>query len=169
MGLRLVKPAAWMSRMIGRMLPPIEPLASYGPRACARLAPAGSGVPSRFPCALAAARAALVRSESASRSCSATAARMWMLSLLACGLSAATNSTAGLHEGRHEGEIFGQLIQLCDYKPSLVRAASIDGARAASLFKIRLGGFALPSHISFLPVDIQTSSSNTDISLAEVH
>jgi hypothetical protein len=80
-----------------------------------------------------------------------------------------TNSTAGLHEGRHEGEIFGQLIQLCDYKPSLVRAASIDGARAASLFKIRLGGFALPSHISFLPVDIQTSSSNTDISLAEVH
>jgi hypothetical protein len=52
MGLRLVKPAAWMSRMIGRMLPQIEPLASYGPRACARLAPAGSGVPSRFPCAL---------------------------------------------------------------------------------------------------------------------
>jgi len=48
MGLRLVKPAAWMSRMIGRMLPQIEPLASYGPRACARLAPAGSGVPSRF-------------------------------------------------------------------------------------------------------------------------
>src|SRR6202035_2856953 len=40
-----------------------------------------------------AARAALVRSEMASRSCSATAARMWMVSLLACGLSTATNST----------------------------------------------------------------------------
>jgi hypothetical protein len=52
-----------------------------------------SGVPSRFPRALAAARAALVRSEIASRSCSATAARMWIVSLLACGLSTAMNST----------------------------------------------------------------------------
>jgi hypothetical protein len=34
-----------------------------------------------------------VRSLIASRSCSATAARMWMVSLLACGLSVATNST----------------------------------------------------------------------------
>ena len=39
-------------------------------------APAGSRVPSRVPRALAAANAALVRSEIASRSCSATAARM---------------------------------------------------------------------------------------------
>jgi hypothetical protein len=37
--------------------------------------------------ALAAARAALPRSEMASRSFSATASRMWMISLLACGLS----------------------------------------------------------------------------------
>ena len=44
------------------------------------------GVPSRFPRALAAARAALVRSEIASRSCSAAAARMWMVSLLAVGI-----------------------------------------------------------------------------------
>ena len=42
---------------------------------------------------LAAARVTLVRSEIASRPCSATAARMWMVSLLACGLSTATNST----------------------------------------------------------------------------
>ena len=33
------------------------------------------------------------RYEIASRSCSATAAKMWMVSLLACGLSTATNST----------------------------------------------------------------------------
>jgi hypothetical protein len=51
------------------------------------------GVPNRVPRALVAARAALVRSEIASRSRSATAARMWMVSLLACGLSTATNST----------------------------------------------------------------------------
>jgi hypothetical protein len=44
------------------------------------------GVPSRFPRALAAARVALVRSEIASRSCSAAAARMWMVSLLAVGI-----------------------------------------------------------------------------------
>jgi hypothetical protein len=56
-------------------------------------APAGSGVPSFVPRALAAARAALVRSEMASRSCSATAARIWIVSLLAWGLSTATNST----------------------------------------------------------------------------
>jgi hypothetical protein len=47
-------------------------------------AAAGSGVPSRVPRALAAARAALVRSEIASRSCSATAARMCSVSLFAC-------------------------------------------------------------------------------------
>ena len=43
--------------------------------------------------ALAAARAALVRSLIAPRSCSATAARIWTVSLLAWGLSAAMNST----------------------------------------------------------------------------
>jgi hypothetical protein len=43
------------------------------------------GVPNRIPRALAAARAALVRSEMASRSCSATAARMWIVSLFWTG------------------------------------------------------------------------------------
>ena len=62
-------------------------------------APAGSGgVPKRFPRALAAARAALVRSEIGSRSCSATAARMWMVSLLAWGLSTAGNSAPDSHQ-----------------------------------------------------------------------
>jgi hypothetical protein len=48
---------------------------------------------SGFPRALAAARAALVRSEIASRPCSATAARMWMVSLLACGLITSLRSS----------------------------------------------------------------------------
>jgi hypothetical protein len=38
-------------------------------------------------------RTRTARSEIASRLCSATAARMWMVSLFACGLSTATNST----------------------------------------------------------------------------
>jgi hypothetical protein len=42
---------------------------------------------------------------------------------------------------------------------TLPRAAS-EASRTQ--VEIRLGGFALPSRISFLPVDIQTSSSNTD-------
>jgi hypothetical protein len=40
-----------------------------------------------------AASPSLVRCEIISRSCSATAARMWIVSLVACGLSTATNST----------------------------------------------------------------------------
>ena len=47
---------------------------------------ASCGLPSFVPRALAAFSAALVRSDIASRSCSATAARMWMVSLLAYGL-----------------------------------------------------------------------------------
>jgi hypothetical protein len=49
--------------------------------------------PSRTPRALAACSAALVRAEIISRSCSATAARMWSVRRVACGLSQATNST----------------------------------------------------------------------------
>src|SRR5262245_57682007 len=56
-------------------------------------AAARRGPPSLTPRRLAAARAALVRSLIAPRSCSATAARMWTVSLLAWGLSAAMNST----------------------------------------------------------------------------
>jgi hypothetical protein len=36
---------------------------------------------------------------------------------------------AGFHQGRHEGEISGQPIQLGDCKPSLVLAAGLDGTR----------------------------------------
>src|ERR1700730_12536517 len=43
------------------------------------------GPPSFFPRSLAAASAAFVRELINSRSCSATAARMWMVSLFACG------------------------------------------------------------------------------------
>src|SRR5262249_30578730 len=50
-------------------------------------------LPGRVPRALVARRTALVRSEIISRSCSATAAKMCTVSLLACGLSTATNST----------------------------------------------------------------------------
>jgi hypothetical protein len=69
------------------------------------------GADSRFPRALAAARASLVRSEIASRTCSATAARMWMVSLLACGLSTATNSTP-TPRGSLRGEISGESNKL---------------------------------------------------------
>ena len=51
------------------------------------------GLPSLTPRALAAASAAIVRCEIISRSCSATAARMWIVSRVACGLSQATKST----------------------------------------------------------------------------
>ena len=51
------------------------------------------GLPRRVPRALAAFKAALVRSEIISRSCCATAARICTVSLFACGLSTATNST----------------------------------------------------------------------------
>src|SRR5262249_41925788 len=57
------------------------------PRASAR-----RGLPRRLPRALAACSASLVRWEIISRSCCATAARMWIVSLLG-GLSTATNAT----------------------------------------------------------------------------
>jgi hypothetical protein len=58
---------------IGRKLRCLSPMGRTHAFRCARRV---RGVPSRFPRALAAARAALVRSEISSRSCSATAARM---------------------------------------------------------------------------------------------
>ena len=51
------------------------------------------GLPRRLPRALAAFRAADVRALMISRSCWATAAKMWTVNLFACGLSTATNST----------------------------------------------------------------------------
>jgi hypothetical protein len=51
------------------------------------------GLPRRLPRALAAFRAADVLALMISRSCWATAARIWMVNLLAWGLSTATNST----------------------------------------------------------------------------
>jgi len=53
----------------------------------------GFGLPSRVPRALAAASAALTRALIWSRSCSAKAANKCSRSLVACGLSTATNST----------------------------------------------------------------------------
>ena len=82
--LQLARPALWISHMIGKTFPANLILSSCRALPMRLTAPAGSrGPPNRFPRALAAARAALVRSESASRSCSATAARIWMVSLLA--------------------------------------------------------------------------------------
>jgi hypothetical protein len=69
MAFRLVWPAAWMSRMVGRTSDALP--AACGPTRMRSTAPAESGLPSRLPRALAAARAALVRSVIASRSCSA--------------------------------------------------------------------------------------------------
>ena len=85
----LLTPLAWISLMMGRTL------AANALRALmeALRATARRGPPSLTPRRLAAARAALVRSLIAPRSCSATAARMWTVSLLPCGLSAAMNST----------------------------------------------------------------------------
>jgi hypothetical protein len=54
------------------------------------------GFPRRLPRALAACKGAEVRALIISRSCRATAAKMWMVSLLACGLSTAMNSTPAL-------------------------------------------------------------------------
>src|SRR5450755_3464985 len=58
--------------------------------ALAITAAAARGLPSRVPRAFAAAKAALVRCEIILRS----AARMWMVSRLAVGISTATNSTS---------------------------------------------------------------------------
>src|SRR6516162_11210439 len=90
---RLLTPLAWISLMMGRTLAANASASSLRAAIERRRASSNRGPPSFLPRPLAAARAALVRSEIASRSCSATAARMWMVSLLACGLSVATNST----------------------------------------------------------------------------
>jgi hypothetical protein len=71
---RLLSPLAWISLMMGRTLAANASAASLRALMEARQAAARRGPPSFFPRALAAARAALVRSLIASRSCSATAA-----------------------------------------------------------------------------------------------
>ena len=67
---------------------------SFLAAAACRRASESFGLPSRLPRALAAFRAADVRELMISRSCWATAARIWMVNLLACGLSTATNQRA---------------------------------------------------------------------------
>src|SRR5215471_16237132 len=96
-------------------------------------AAARRGPPSLTPRRLAAARAALVRSLIAPRSCSATAARMWTVSLLACGLSAAMNSTL-LSMSGNERQIAGQAVELGDDELALVLPAGRQG-----LFKLGAG------------------------------
>jgi hypothetical protein len=99
-----------------------------------------TAAPSLTPRRLAAAKAALVRSLIAARSCSATAARMWTVSLLACGLSAAMNSTllsisvamkarfdVAVHQRGDEGEVAGEAVELGDDELSLVLAAGGQG------------------------------------------
>ena len=97
-------------------------------------AEARRGPPSLTPRRLAAASAALVRSLIAARSCSATAARMWTVSLLACGLSAAMNSIA-VHQGGDEGEVAGEAVELGDDELGLVLPAG--GERLLELGAIR--------------------------------
>jgi hypothetical protein len=93
MALRLAAPAFSISRMIGSTLA-ANRLAFAFSAAVPRFAASSSlGLPRRVPRALAAFKAALVRSEIISRSCCATAARICTVSLFACGLSTATNST----------------------------------------------------------------------------
>src|SRR5262249_15438575 len=65
----------------------------------------------------------LVRSLIVARSCSATAARMWTVSLLACGLSAAMNSTLLVHQGGDEGEVAGQAVEFGNDQLGLVLPA----------------------------------------------
>jgi hypothetical protein len=68
--------------------------------------------PRDFPRAFAAANAALVRSDMAWASCSATAARIWIVSRFAVGKSTAWKSTPGFHEVRDEGNVPGQPVEL---------------------------------------------------------
>jgi hypothetical protein len=86
-------PLACICWMTGRTLAANLSAACRVARAARWRACASFGLPSRLPRALAACRASLVRWAIISRSCCATAARMWTVSLFACGLSTATNST----------------------------------------------------------------------------
>src|SRR5262245_51781290 len=86
---RPLTPLAWISLMMGRTLAANASAASLRALLDALRAAARRGPPSLTPRRLAAASAALVRSLMAVRSCSATAARMWTVSLLACGFMAA--------------------------------------------------------------------------------
>jgi hypothetical protein len=85
------------------------------------------GLPRTLPRALAACSAAFVRSEIISRSCSATAARIWIVSLFMCGLSTATNSTPLSIQRCNEGQVAGQTIELGDHQPGLLALAGGDG------------------------------------------
>src|SRR5256886_1693611 len=93
MALWLVTPLRMISSMMGRTLA-ANRLAFAFRAALPRFATSAMpGLPRRFPHLLAAIRASLVRFEICSRSCSAMAARICTVSLLASGISTATNST----------------------------------------------------------------------------
>ena len=51
---------------------------------------------------------------------------MRIVSLLAKGMSAATNSTPGLHKGRDESQVAGKPIELSNDKPRLVLLADMS-------------------------------------------
>src|SRR5262249_19044704 len=119
----LLTPLAWISLMMGRTLAANASAASLRALMDALRAAARRGPPSLAPRRLAAARAALVRSLIVPRSCSATAARMWMVSLLACGLSAAMNSTLLSISVAMNARIAGQAVEFGNDELGLALAA----------------------------------------------
>src|SRR5262249_53120958 len=121
----LVTPLACISLMMGRTLAANASAISLRALMEARRAAARRGPPSFLPRALAAARAALVRSLIAPRSCSATAARMWTVSLLACVLG--DELDVAVHQRGNEGEIAGEAVELGDDELGLVLAAGRPG------------------------------------------
>jgi hypothetical protein len=88
-------------------------------------APAASGVPSFVPRALAAASAALVRSEIASRSCSANVNGQ----LVGVGVIDHHELDPRFHQRRDEGEIPGQPIEFRNNELCPLSAARLKGAR----------------------------------------
>src|SRR5262245_51421981 len=109
-------PAFCASLIIGSVLAAkrsAPALFAFAPLACACWS---LGPPSLTPRALAAASAAFVRALIASRSCSATAARIWIVSLLANGISAAINSTPVSMRPEMKIHVSGKPIQLRNYK-----------------------------------------------------
>jgi hypothetical protein len=110
----LLTPLDCISLMMGRTLATNASAISLRALMEARRAAARRGPPSFLPRALAAARAALVRSLIASRSCSATAARMWMVSLLALRVVGGDELDLAVHQRGDERQIAGQAVEFGD-------------------------------------------------------
>ena len=111
---------------------------STGAMACARstalawrsaLMAGSRGPPSLTPRSLAAARPARVRSAIISRSCSATAARMWIDETVCVRHVAADEIDFGLHQAGDEMHIPSQTIELADHKPRPVLLTRRDRLR----------------------------------------